>query len=430
MKKILFTFFTLISLNLFAQTWSAVGIGIDSNVNALTIYNGNLYAAGSFHLAGGITVNSIAKWNGTTWSALGTGIKKFNNLYPGDINALAVYNGELYAAGWFDKAGGVSAFNIAKWNGTTWSAVGAGLSNSLYALTVYNGNLYAVGNPGNGIAKWDGAAWTTISPGVNNWVFALVPYNGELYVGGYFTLAGGNSANNIAKWNGTRWASLDSGVNQTYPGVSSMVVAGALYVGGSFTSASGHTANHIAKWNDTGWAAMGSGIVSPVTSIAIYNNEIYAGGAWLWYSIQSNSIVKWKDTSWVAVGTGVKKNNNSYGEVHAMITYNNALYVAGIFTKAGTDSAFNIAKWTSPVSAVREILNDRYSTSVYPNPANSELNISSNTQIEKVEIFNLTGMLLSSSNKNKINISDMGSGIYFVKVYSENGVATQKFIKQ
>jgi hypothetical protein len=44
------------------------------NVNALTIYNGELIAGGEFTLGGGIPVNYIARWNGTSWSALGSGM--------------------------------------------------------------------------------------------------------------------------------------------------------------------------------------------------------------------------------------------------------------------------------------------------------------------------------------------------------------------
>lgn len=68
---------------------------------------------------------------------------------------------------------------------------------------------------------------------------------------------------------------------------------------------------------------------------------------------------------------------------------------------------------------------------LYPNPATSTLNITCNLSIEKAEIYNLAGMLQSTNMINKsIDISALGAGIYFVKVYSENGTSTQKFVKQ
>jgi len=69
--------------------------------------SGNVYAGGTFTEAGGQPVNRIAKWDGTTWSALGSG---FNNW----CYALAIDgSGNIYAGGGFSQAGGVSANNVA-----------------------------------------------------------------------------------------------------------------------------------------------------------------------------------------------------------------------------------------------------------------------------------------------------------------------------
>ncbi len=132
-------------------SWSALGSGINSSnsaVSSLCVFNGNLYAGGEFVMAGGHPIHNIAEWNGVSWSTLGTGITD-SSAY-GLVESLAVYNGELYAAGYFDTAGGVPVNNIAKWNGSSWSAVGAGVTGYggqaiIYSLCVYEGNLYAGG---------------------------------------------------------------------------------------------------------------------------------------------------------------------------------------------------------------------------------------------------------------------------------------------
>lgn len=59
-------------------SWSALtgptSTGMNGTVYALTTDSaGNLYAGGVFTTAGGTTANNVAKWNGTTWSSLGTG---------------------------------------------------------------------------------------------------------------------------------------------------------------------------------------------------------------------------------------------------------------------------------------------------------------------------------------------------------------------
>jgi trimeric autotransporter adhesin len=53
----------------------------------------------------------------------------------------------------------------------------------------------------NRIAKWDGASWSSLGSGLNNWVYALLPdEKGNLYVGGNFTTAGEKISTFIARW--------------------------------------------------------------------------------------------------------------------------------------------------------------------------------------------------------------------------------------
>jgi hypothetical protein len=111
----------------------------------------------------------------------------------GYVLALAVSGSNLYAGGIFTTAGGVPANYIAKWNGSSWSALGSGM---------------------------------------NNWVQALAVSGSDLYAGGSFTTAGGTTANSIAKWNGNSWAPLDSGMGGSFPSVWALAALGSdLYAG-------------------------------------------------------------------------------------------------------------------------------------------------------------------------------------------------------
>ena len=54
-----------------------VGLGLGderATSPALAVSGTNLYAGGDFTTAGGVPANHIAKWNGSAWSALGSGI--------------------------------------------------------------------------------------------------------------------------------------------------------------------------------------------------------------------------------------------------------------------------------------------------------------------------------------------------------------------
>ena len=90
-------------------------------VYALAVSGSTLYAGGNFTTAGGSAANHIAQWNGSSWSALGSGIEQHR------VYALAVSGSTLYAGGDFTTAGGIAANYIAQWNGSSWSALGSGI---------------------------------------------------------------------------------------------------------------------------------------------------------------------------------------------------------------------------------------------------------------------------------------------------------------
>jgi hypothetical protein len=130
--------------------WSALGSGMGGaspEVNALAVSGTNLYAGGWFTTAGGVSATNIAKWDGSAWSALGSGL---GSAYSG-VRALAVSGTNLYAGGYFTTAGGVTANHIAKWDGSAWSAMGSGLSGGVLALLVSGTNLYAGGQFTTGV---------------------------------------------------------------------------------------------------------------------------------------------------------------------------------------------------------------------------------------------------------------------------------------
>jgi hypothetical protein len=255
--------------------------GIDGHVYvAVTDDSGNLYIGGQFTFA-----NHLAKWNGSSWSPVGSGMNYV-------VTALAVSGGTLYAGGSFTTAGGNSANYIAQWNGSSWSPLGSGMNGNVSALAVSGGTLYASGaftwaggHQVNYIAQWDGSSWSALGSGMNTFVYALAVSGGTLYAGGEFWTAGGNAANYIAQWNGSSWSPLASGMND---GVFALAVSGGtLYASGAFTAAGGNAANYIAQWDGSSWSALGSGMgggpypyVYPyVYALAVSGGTLYAGGA-------------------------------------------------------------------------------------------------------------------------------------------------------
>ena len=73
-KNLLLIFLFNISINIYAQNWTSLGSGLNNSVYAIVEYNGEIYAGGAFDSAGGIPASHIAKWNGSNWTVVGDGL--------------------------------------------------------------------------------------------------------------------------------------------------------------------------------------------------------------------------------------------------------------------------------------------------------------------------------------------------------------------
>lgn len=75
--------------------------------------------------------------------------------------------------------------------------------------------------------------------------------------------------------------------------------------------------------------------------------------------------------------------------------------------------------------------NNNLKFSLYPNPSNSILNVDLSNELKLVEIYSLGGQKVLSSMEKRVNISNLSSGIYMIRVQDVDGnVATQKLMKE
>ena len=331
-------------------------VGAQPAVRALVTYKGDLVAGGTFLTAGRVTVNGIARWDGSSWQSIASGM---GGSFP-HVTALGVYNNDLIAGGSFIQAGGQAAVRIARWDGSNWNSMGSGMNDEVQALAVYGNQLVAGGiftQAGgvsvNRIARWDGTTWNTLGQGVLTGTFiqpmveSLTVYNGELLVGGHFQHAGGVGllGNHIARWNGTSWQSTTgpsgNGVGGLTPSVvrALAVYNGELIVGGHFTTAGGLSANYVARWNGNSWQTLGSGMNNDVLDLTVYNGRLIAGGFFTTAgSATVNYIAAWNGTAWSAIDLGMSDITIGLGHFH------NELYAGGGFQMAGGDTVNRIAR--------------------------------------------------------------------------------------
>jgi hypothetical protein len=84
------------------------------------------------------------------------------------------------------------------------------------------------------------------------------------------------------------------------------------------------------------------------------------------------------------------------------------------------------------VTSINETNSNAKAISIFPNPANTEINIDlpSNGSAQ-IEISNAMGqVIIKDQNNNKIDISNLTNGLYFISVKQGQQSYTQKLIKQ
>lgn len=372
------------------ERWSTLGTGMSAPVRSLVVFDdgsGNgpaLYAGGFFATAGGVTVNNIARWNGAAWSSLGTGVSPQSS----GVFALAVYDDgtgggpALFAGGQFSAAGGVAVGRIAKWNGSVWSKLTTGVGLASQFATVHallpvdegsaiTPGLYvagaftlAGGAPAANIARWGDGAWTPLGAGTDSGISSIALYDDgsgrgpRIVVGGGFMNAGASPALRIAQWDGTSWSPLGIGMDSS---VNSLCVHDegngrnpVLVAGGGFVLAGGVSATRIAQWNGVSWAPLGPGLdtLGNTFVYALVSGNIgpdgpslFAGGAFTYAdTLALNRIGRWNGTAWSELGESLKDH------VHALAVFDDgdgpALYVAGAFESAAGIPLGRIARWT------------------------------------------------------------------------------------
>ncbi|MFO0856532.1 MAG: immunoglobulin domain-containing protein [Phycisphaerales bacterium] len=131
-----------------------------------------------------LQAGSLQKYDGTSWSLLDPALGQL----PPDCG-IGTYQGNLILHGAFSSVAGVSASNIARWNGTGWEAIGTGRLSPVRAISSYADRLYTLERTGNvslpsRVSMWNGEAWTTIDETTERFVIAATA-DGVVVAGRY-----------------------------------------------------------------------------------------------------------------------------------------------------------------------------------------------------------------------------------------------------
>jgi len=391
-------------------------------VKAVLVDGDDVYVAGRFYVDADVngtqeTVNSIARWDRVEnkWYGLGYGLAtertSAGGSYDGAVEDLFIWNGELYAAGSFSGSCTASECDVestsnydftherlARWDGSQWQTASADITRFLSrgaAVSFYdlvedaNGDLIAAGDVEqvrdasgtdiycDGLFRIEAAGGIecvsgTARGGVDGTAYALSTdaATGDLIVGGAFSTVDadsedatpGVSAQNVARWDGTAWSEVGAGLDGT---VRVLRDEGTIQAYGDFTS-------HAARYDGTAWQTLGSGTPEPVQTVASGPNgpiavsdllQEWNGNSWSYWGLglngrvndiaidpvtgavyvagdfhgppgarQSPGIVRWDGTSWQPVGRGVK------------LQVSGAYPVGGASTAAARDGILYVGK--------------------------------------------------------------------------------------
>lgn len=354
--------------------------GVTGTVYAMVRDNsGNIYVGGEIIAVGGVPVNNLAMWDGTTWREVGGGITRSSG--TARVYALAMDgNDNLIVGGSFDQAGGTAADNLAVWNGATWQEVGGGVNGGVLAIKVVSGSIGVGG--GMYVGGWFSQAgtvaannivyrnfdpqtpsWSILGAGITYpadppaWVNAIEVKGNSVFVGGYFSTAGATSAYGIAHYNGASWEAVGGGLMSLGGEIKALLAvdrAGGgydLYMGGVFAQVgdvgSPVEAPNIARWDGSNWHALSSGtdgevrtIVRTLTGDIILGGDFSSAGS---PAMPAENMVKWNGSAWSALGSGV--GSQSYDEVNALILDGTDVLAGGDFDLSGSQVVNNLARW-------------------------------------------------------------------------------------
>jgi hypothetical protein len=327
------------------QSWRGFGSrpDLDTSLDALVEFNGEL-VGGSSYVSAESARPSLLRWDGHRWIALGLGQPRVP-ASAGGVSALAVYQGSLFAGGVFSIDGQQRGLGLVRLEDSAWLPV-SDAPWVVSTLCVYRDEL-VVG--GFAVGRWNGSDWQELGPGLDGDVLALTVYRDELIAAGRFERTfDGQSLSRIAAWNGTEWRPLGAGINWEVYALA--VHNDRLIAGGNFGRAGDVEVSGIAQWDGAAWSAVGPNAGGgPVYELTTFRGDLIAAGEFTVVGgTPARGIARWDGNAWHAFDSGITEYSFGYGA--ALAEHDGALFVSGLFTRAGERVTAYWARWMPSLS--------------------------------------------------------------------------------
>jgi hypothetical protein len=430
----------LTPLSSFSQEWKNVGnSGFSSN--GATYQSMVLDSNNNPYVAFSESEVTVMKFNGTSWE--NTGLPKFAD-YGRHISLAIDKNDVLYVA-FRGSAANFSKLTVMKFNGTLWEIVGsksfsAGMVEYVSLKIDGNGVPYvAFQDEWNSykitVMKFNGTSWENVgSPGFSKqnakYISLDIDSSNIPYVA--FQDAGDGQKASVMKFNGANWV---------YVGIAGFSSASSSHQSLAIDSkdvpyiAYYSVRANVLKFNGTSWENVGSANFANSAYSIRYINLVIDNKDDFYIAFQENlvsyksNVMKFDGNNWNYLGSS--NFTPGVSEYQSLtVTSDNVPYIA--FSDGANSGKTTVMKFTENSLAVKNV--NIEGLKLFPNSVKESFTISANTIITKVAIYNFLGKKIMESkvNNKKINLdtSRFASGIYLVKINSNDKTQTLKLVKE
>lgn len=446
-----FLFCNLFTTN--AQSWTKVGTGANAlnangSISSICADNaGNIYAAGTFGDSN--YYNYVAKWDGTTWSKLGTVANAIKLKSISGISSICVDPFEnVYAL--IDE----DSISIYKWDGTSWSEFlvpGTAINDAMCTDKFGNFYTWRYVNDSTVVIKWNGTSWEKLGntlQTITNGIYGglCTDTKGNIYASGHFNNMNGNYY--VAKWDGSTWTALFSDTNNLLSNPDGISICTDLkdnlyLIGNNLLDKSNLT--YVAKWNGSYWSELGSfniynpnssiGIDAPLNTFCVDTMENVYTTSNITDMYGNYYVTEWNGEEWNEIPP-----TSSINAIYSLFTAPIAtlcsdrtgnIYAGGVFNEGGI---YNVYEY-SPLAILTGVasITNTSTIAAYPNPTTGSLTINS-PEGGQVVVYNALGEAIVTQavavGNSTISLEKAATGIYTILLTGQtNSYAPVKVVK-
>lgn len=110
---------------------------------------------------------------------------------------------------------------------------------------------------------------------------------------------------------------------------------------------------------------------------------------------------------------------------------NDATTYSNLSLTVSSITSFSLNTNYCVLTTTEELEKKTNNISIHPNPANNILYVLNSNDLKEVTVFDVNGKIILLQNQpTAIDIANLNAGIYFIKIKTDQGEFSQKFIKE